>query len=63
MEQLSEALICEYKYESKEERENHVKEMESQGFECSGQIKKSDDSLTKEEREYYWYAKFYKNHI
>ncbi len=60
MQQLSTITICEYKYDSEEERENHVKDMESQGFECSGQVRKSDDSLMLKERNYYWYAKFFK---
>ncbi|WP_368531953.1 DNA cytosine methyltransferase [Cytobacillus horneckiae] len=30
--------------------------MESQGFECSGQIRKSDDSLLDENRKYYWFG-------
>jgi hypothetical protein len=57
MQILSKEIICEYKYDSEEERENHVKSMELQGFECSGQIRRSDDSLMKKERKYYWYAK------
>lgn len=48
--------IIEYKYDSEEEREQHVKWMESQGFECSGQIRKSDDSLLDENRKYYWFG-------
>lgn len=60
MEQLSKTVICEYKYDSEGEREQHIKYMESQGFECSGQIRRSDDSLMNEERNYYWYAKFCK---
>lgn len=60
MEQLSEIIIYEYKYESEEEREEHVKHMESLGFECDGKARRSDDLLTREERSYYWYAKFYK---
>ncbi|MBN6887274.1 hypothetical protein ACUXCC_002290 [Cytobacillus horneckiae] len=56
MEKISEMTIIEYKYDSEEEREQHVKWMESQGFECSGQIRKSDDSLLDESRKYYWFG-------
>ncbi|WP_025731512.1 hypothetical protein [Heyndrickxia ginsengihumi] len=58
MEKLSELKIMEYKYGSKEEREQHVKWMEHQGFECSEQVKKSDGSLFEENRKFYWYGKF-----
>ncbi|GCD11678.1 hypothetical protein [Clostridium tagluense] len=60
MKQLSKTIICEYKYDSEEERDQHVKDMELQGVECSGQVRRSDDSLMNKERDYYWYAKFYK---
>jgi hypothetical protein len=60
MQKLSEVRILEYKYDSEEEREQHVKWMESQGFECSGQVRKSDDSLLDENRKFYWYGKFAK---
>lgn len=61
MKKISKTVIEEYKYDSKEEREEHVKEMESAGYYCTGQSKKSDDSLHyKSEREYYWYGKFIK---
>jgi hypothetical protein len=61
MRKLSEVKIIEYKYDSEEEREQHVKFMKLQGFECGGQVKKSDDSLMSNNREYYWYTKFFKN--
>lgn len=60
MEKLLEIRTLEYKYDSEEEREQHVKWMESQGYECSGQVVKSDDSLLSENREYYWYGCFSK---
>lgn len=58
MKKISDIRIIEYKYKSEKEREEHVETMESKGFFCSGQVKKSDDSITKENRNYYWYAKF-----
>jgi hypothetical protein len=61
MKQLSKVSILEYKYESEEERENHVNYMKSQGWECSGQVRKSDDSLMDKERVYYWYGRFLKS--
>lgn len=36
-----------YYYDNREERDEHVKQMESDGWECSGQIKETF-SLTKE---------------
>lgn len=63
MEQLSGTLVYEFKYDSEEERESHVKNMEDMDFECTGQVKKSDDSFFIENRKHYWYAKFYKEGI
>ncbi len=60
MKQISERRILEYKYDSEEDRSTHVKWMESLGFVCSGQVKRSDDSLWDDNRTYYWYAKFEK---
>jgi hypothetical protein len=60
VEKISGTLTYEFKYDSQEERERHVKNMEGMGFECTGQIKRSDDSLLSEARNYYWYAKFIK---
>lgn len=60
MQKISEVKIVEYKYDSEKERELHVKEMESLGFECSGQVKRSDDAIMSSNREYYWYGKFFK---
>lgn len=61
MEQISKTIIYEYKYKSEEERELHVKYMKSQGFECTGQSMRSDDSLMKKDRDWYWYGKFIKS--
>lgn len=58
MEKISATRILKYKYDSKEEREEHVKYMEHIGYECTGQVKKSDDSLMSNDRNYYWYGEF-----
>ena len=60
MKHLSTVIAKEYEYDSEEERTNHVLEMESQEWECTGQVKKTDDSLGEANPKYYWYAKFYK---
>ena len=60
MEKLLELKTYEYKYDSQEEREKHVKYMKEQGYECSEQVRRSDDSLMKDDRKYYWFAHFYK---
>lgn len=60
MKQLSEIVIYEYKYDSEVERIQHVQYMEAQGFECTGQVRKSDDLLTDKNQNWYWYAKFIK---
>ena len=64
MKRLVKTIIEEYKYESEDEREEHVKEMESKGYYCTGQCKRSDDSLHyQHDRKYYWYGKFIKEEI
>lgn len=50
--------VEEFFYDSREERDNHVQQMESNGWECSGQIKYMP--LLGEERDWKWYAKFSK---
>lgn len=60
MEKLSEVTTLEFKYDSSEEREQHVHFMENIGYECSGQVRRSDDSLMNDNRNYYWYAHFTK---
>lgn len=62
MEKVSELKILEFRYDSKEEREQHVGWMESQGFECNGQVKKSNGSLWNKKRESYWYGHFSKQY-
>lgn len=52
MEKLLELKTYEYKYDSQEEREKHVKYMKEQGYECSEQVRRSDDSLMKDDRKY-----------
>ncbi|GAB6989393.1 hypothetical protein JCM16418A_14430 [Paenibacillus pini] len=39
MRKISEYTNVTYHYSSKEERDDHVKLMESEGWECSGQVK------------------------
>ncbi len=62
MEKISDIQILEFKYESREERGKHVKLMESNGYECSGQVERSNDPIMSNNRNYYWYAKFSKSH-
>lgn len=61
MERLSQVTILRYKYETEEEREQHVKYMEYLGYECTGQVKKSDDSLMDSNPKFYWYGEFIRN--
>lgn len=56
METISKQRIEKYKYETKDERERHVQEMESNGWECTGRVKQSDSF----DGEYYWFGEFYK---
>lgn len=60
MKKLKETIISEYRYDTEKEREYHIEAMKNLGFECDGQIKKSDDDLMKKDREYYWFARFFK---
>lgn len=41
MKKVYECINVMYYYESREERDEHVKLMESEGWECSGQIKET----------------------
>lgn len=61
MEKISDIQILEFKYDSEEERSKHVELMESSGYECSGQVRRSDDSMMSSNRDYYWYAQFSKS--
>lgn len=58
MERISKSMILKYKYESKEEREQHIKYMENLGYECTGQVKRTDDDLSNPNPNYYWYGEF-----
>jgi hypothetical protein len=60
MEKLSEITTLEFKYDSEAERQEHVNFMVGLGYRCSGQVRRSDDSLMDENRNYYWYAHFSK---
>ncbi|MGG1650478.1 hypothetical protein ABHN03_16860 [Paenibacillus sp. NRS-1775] len=46
-----------YHYDSREERDSHVAQMESEGWECSGQIK---ETVSFQSNEWYWCGKFTK---
>lgn len=67
MRQVSKTTILEYIYTSREERDEHVSQMEKAGWEGDGQVKRikpdysiwSTDSETGEGYEYY--ARFYSN--
>lgn len=58
MKRLNKLTMVEYKYDSEEERANHVEMMELLGYECDGQVKRSDDSIMCENPTYYWFARF-----
>lgn len=57
---ISDTHILEFRYDSGEERLKHVELMKDNGYECDGVIRKSDDSIMSENREWYWYARFSK---
>lgn len=61
MDKLSETRVLRYRYKSREERELHVKYMEYLGYECTGQVRKTDNSLMDENKDYYWYGEFIAN--
>jgi hypothetical protein len=63
MKKISTTQIIKYRYDSEEERKMHVKYMEYLGYECTGQVKKSDDSLMSDNREYYWYGEFIQHFV
>ena len=52
MKQISKTTILEFKYDSEEERADHLKEMEGEGFLCDGKVRKTDDPLHKEIKEW-----------
>lgn len=58
MEKLSKTTILKYRYDTEEEREQHIKYMEHIGYECTGQVRKSDDSIMDDNPNYYWYGEF-----
>ena len=61
MKKLKRKIIEEYRYNSEEERAEHIIEMESKGYVCDGQAKRTDDCLMSNEKpEYYWFGRFYK---
>lgn len=58
MQKLMGIEIHKFKYDSEEQREEHVAEMKAYGYECASQ-KKNRDSFSKDS-ESYWYGEFYK---
>lgn len=59
--------VYEYTYNSREEREKHVADMESIGYTVGGKIRKLKDEVSlwdanKSEDNYEWYANFEKYH-
>lgn len=56
----SETKLLTYKYESKEEIDEHVKFMESLGYECIGEVRKTSDSLEDDPTERKWCLDFRK---
>jgi hypothetical protein len=63
MKKISKTDIIRYRYDSEEEREMHVKYMEHLGYECTGQLRKTDDSLHEANKEYYWYGEFVQHFV
>lgn len=59
MKKLSSVEIQRFKYESKEQRAEHVKEMELRGYKCTGEVKKCDNPYSRFKEEY-WYGEFFK---
>lgn len=57
MKKVSEYTNVTYHYDSREERDQHVELMESEGWECSGQIK---ESFSLHSNESVWCGKFTK---
>ncbi|MDY8021203.1 hypothetical protein [Paenibacillus polymyxa] len=57
MKKVMEYTNVTYHYDSREERDEHVKQMEQEGWECSGQIK---ETLSIHSNEYVWCGKFTK---
>lgn len=53
----------EYYYESEEEMEQHKEAMISDGWEDSGQIKKTTGSLLDENPAWTWYGRYKKEHV
>lgn len=60
MRKLSHGENIKYKYESKEEREEHVKYMESQGYTTYFKETHRDNYYNPDSKEY-WYGEFYRS--
>ncbi|MGV2887126.1 hypothetical protein [Paenibacillus taichungensis] len=57
MKKVMEYTNATYHYDSREERDDHVARMESEGWECSGQIK---ETLSMHSGDYIYCGKFVK---
>lgn len=57
MKKVIEQIIVTYHYDSREERDGHVALMESEGWECSGQIR---ETFSLHSDDFAWVGKFSK---
>lgn len=60
MKKVSEYINITYHYDSREERDEHVKQMESEGWECSGQVR---EYLSLHSDDFAWCGKFIKAYV
>lgn len=60
MKKVLEYTSVTYHYDTREERDRHVEEMEADGWECSGQIR---ETLSFHSDEYVWCGKFTKRTV
>lgn len=63
MELITKETILKFKYDTREERDKHVAELKKQGFEDSGKIRKTDDSIWCDNPKYYYYAELFKMEV
>lgn len=52
-------IIEEYFYDTEEEREEHIKLMEQNGWECTGQVR-YDVNKSFDNPDYRWYGQYFK---
>jgi hypothetical protein len=63
MKKINDYTINEFTYESKTVRNHHVAEMEQEGWEESGQVKRLKDHVSimdATDKDYEWFARFRK---